>query len=71
MARLLILALAAVGLSCSISPVVTEGFDGGDSRYRDCRRAARDYCTDVVGAVSGDDQKHCVAKHAYECVANS
>lgn len=71
MARLLILALAAAGLSCSISPVVTEPFDGGDSRYRDCRRAARDYCKDVVGAISGDDERRCVAEHTYECVTNS
>jgi hypothetical protein len=69
MARTLILALAVVGLSCSISPVVTEPFDGGgNSRYSDCRRAARDYCSDVVGA-SGEESRSCVAKHTFECVS--
>ncbi len=69
MPRILIICLAAVGLSCSISPVVTEPMRGEDSRYRDCRRASRDYCEDVIGAASGEDSRSCVAKHTFECVA--
>ena len=69
MPRILIIVLAAVGLSCSISPVVTEPMGRGDNRYSDCRRASRDYCENVIGTAGGEDSRSCVAKHTFECVS--
>lgn len=53
-------------LGCQISPVVSEPAEQS-SRYDDCRRAARDYCRDVVG-VDETDRKRCVSEAAFECM---
>ena len=64
MKRLIVLACALAAVGCQISPVVTEPMEPR-GRYDDCRRAAKDYCREVVG---GEDQKSCVARSTFECV---
>jgi hypothetical protein len=63
-----ILLASLLALACQISPVVTPSSEEGNSRYSDCRRAARDYCRHVL-AVSDDEQDKCVAKRAFECLS--
>ena len=60
-----------LGLSCTLSPVITttDGRRGG-ARYSDCQRAAEAYCRDAVGATGGEFDK-CVAKSTFECVSES
>jgi hypothetical protein len=68
--KILLLLLALAGLSCQISPVITPTEEGGSERYDDCRRAAKDYCRDVLG-VAKEDTKECVSKATFECISGS
>ncbi len=65
----LALVLALLGLSCTVSPVITEPstHGGGSDRYDDCRRASQDYCREVLNT-SDDEMKKCVANFTYECL---
>ncbi len=67
MLRYAVLLLAVFSAACTISPVLTEGGDQGGGRYKECRRAARDYCEDAVRAAD-DEMKKCVAEATYRCV---
>ncbi len=67
MMRYLLLALVSVCLGCSIAPVVTDPGDSAAGRYDDCRRAARDYCRDVVRP-DDDAMKKCVSEATYRCM---
>jgi hypothetical protein len=66
--RILLLLLTALSLSCTISPVVTPVEESGGDRYGACRRAARDYCRDVVGA-GDEDMKRCVSESTFNCLS--
>ncbi len=64
-----VVGVSLVGLSCRISPVITAPDDGGGHQmYDDCRRAAKDYCRDVIGA-SKEDMKACVSQSTFECLS--
>lgn len=65
-----VLLLALVALGCQISPVITDPEQGGSGRYDDCRRAARNYCRDVMGAIE-DEMQRCVSEHVFRCVSGS
>ena len=62
------LVLAPQLLGCSIDPVITAPDALSSGRYDDCKRAARDFCRDVVG-VGDAEERRCVSEHVYECVA--
>jgi hypothetical protein len=63
------IAVAALGLGCQISPVVSTPEEGSrSSRYRDCKDAARAYCRDFRGA-SQEEMKKCVAEAAFKCTS--
>ena len=67
--RTLVIVLTLVCLSCRISPVITvPDEDVGGSRYSACKRAAKDYCRDVVGASSGE-MKSCVSDSTFSCLS--
>ena len=65
-----VLAIVLPVLACSISPVVTDGSGMSSARYADCRRAARDYCREVIDPPTSEESR-CVAEHTYKCVAVS
>ncbi len=67
MIRFTLLALASLSLACSIAPVVTDPSSGG-SRFDDCRRAAKDYCRNVVQP-SDAGMKKCVSEATFKCVS--
>jgi hypothetical protein len=66
--KLLVAAIALMGLACSIAPVVTDPSQEGGARYSDCRRAAKDYCRDGLG-VSEAEMKKCVAESTFQCIS--
>jgi len=63
-----LLAIALCAAGCTISPVVTDPTARHSDRYSDCRRAAKEYCREVVNP-SDDDEDRCVAEHAYRCTS--
>ncbi len=67
-----VLVLALVGLSCTLSPVITApSLDGGErDRYHACKRASKDYCHEVLGTAN-DEMAKCVANFTYECLTGS
>jgi hypothetical protein len=67
MKALLVGLLFLTTLGCEISPVVSAPEQEG-SRYRDCERAARDYCKHSIKA-GEDEMKACVAEHLFRCVS--
>ena len=64
----LALLLALLGLSCTISPVLTEpSLNAGRDRYDACKRASKDYCREVLNTTP-DEMDKCVANFTYECL---
>ncbi len=65
----LALVLTLLGLSCTVSPVITEpsSHGGRSDRYDNCRHASRDYCREVLNK-SDDVMKKCVDNFTYECL---
>ena len=66
--KYLLISAALLLASCQISPVIQTPMEGPGERYRDCRRAARDYCRDVA-QVAEEDQKRCISEATFECVS--
>ena len=67
-AILITLAVALAG--CEISPVVSEPMSREPDRYHSCRRAARDYCREVVQPPAAELDR-CVADAAYRCLSGA
>jgi hypothetical protein len=63
-----LLALGLLSLGCTISPVVTDPMPRHGDRYAECRRAAKEYCREVVNAPS-NEMDRCVADHAFRCTS--
>lgn len=71
--RLLLLAcLVGLGLGCRIAPVITDPVvtdpSPGGTRYSGCKRAAEDYCAQVVEPPE-DQIERCVAEATYDCMS--
>jgi len=66
--RVILIFLALMGLSCTISPVITDPAVGEDDLYGACRRAAKEYCRQVV-EVPETDMRKCVAQSTFDCVS--
>jgi hypothetical protein len=64
----LLLVTSLVLLGCTISPVVSDPRPHGTDRYAECRRAAKDYCREVVNSPSAEMDR-CVADHAFRCTS--
>jgi hypothetical protein len=65
-----LLAIAFLALGCTISPVVSDPRERSSEVYSDCRRAAKDYCREVVNAPSNEVDR-CVADYAYRCTSGA
>jgi len=65
-AILITLGVALAG--CEISPVVTDPTQREPDPYHACRRAARDYCKEVVQPSTAELDR-CVADRAYRCLS--
>jgi hypothetical protein len=65
-----LLATALLALGCTISPVVSDPREESSDRYSDCRRAAKDYCREVVNTPSNEVDR-CVADYAYRCISGA
>ncbi len=68
--RKTLLAMALLALGCTISPVVSDPMSRSSDRYSECRRAAKDYCREVVNSPS-NEMDRCVADHAFRCTSGS
>ena len=58
-----------VALGCEISPVVSAPLDQPGTRYRDCERAAEEYCEESIRPAARDIDA-CVAEHRFQCLSS-
>lgn len=58
-----------LALGCRIAPVISTPMDSPGARYRDCTRAAEDYCEESIKA-RAKDMDACVAEHRFQCLSS-
>lgn len=58
-----------LALGCEIAPVVSAPMESPGVRYRDCNRAAEEYCEDSVKPTA-QDMDACVAEHRFQCLSS-
>ena len=56
-------------LGCEISPVVSAPLDSPGVRYRDCDRAAEEYCEESIQPAARD-MDACIAEHRFKCLSS-